>query len=41
MTINRNGFTFIHLRKSQWAVSFEGAHFAYVSTAAVIRALEA
>jgi len=41
MTLTRNGFTFTHLRKSQWVVTLNGAHFAYVSTAAVIRAMEA
>lgn len=41
MTLTRNGFTFTHLRNSQWSVSINGAHFAYVSTSAVIRALEA
>lgn len=41
MTINRNGFCFTHVRASQWLVTFNGQHFAYVSTKAVIRALTA
>ncbi len=41
MQITRNGFSFTHMRASQWRVEFNGKHFAYVSTAAVIRALTA
>jgi hypothetical protein len=41
MTYQKNGFTFRHIRASQWEVTFDGIHFAYVSTKAVIRAMSA
>jgi hypothetical protein len=40
-TFTRNGFSFTRVRASQWRVEFNGKPFAYVSTAAVIRALAA
>ena len=45
MTLQKNGFTFtfsgIGSNGASWLVTYKGAFFANVSTAAVIRALEA
>jgi hypothetical protein len=45
MQYHKNGFTFKFFRmigrKAQWQVTFGDLHFAYVETAAVIRALKA
>ncbi len=40
MTRTAGIFTFTHIRGSQWHVTVAGAHFAYVSTAAVIRVIK-